>query len=156
MSEVGGDLIAGGKPYPGMAGDVLQRLIQVLGAERLAAGKGVLEEERDRMTQRIQFLARNRDAIASYLDVARTTGLPGRTTASEPQTTAIYRRITAASGTKPCGGAGQRPNDAIGGMHDEFAIGVRPRPAEFTATGRLNRTAKSRTGSQRSALPSDQ
>jgi hypothetical protein len=46
-----------------------------------------LEEERDRMTQRIQFLARNRDAIASYLDVARTTGLPGRTTASEPQTT---------------------------------------------------------------------
>ena len=51
--------------------------------EMLAA----LEEERDRMTQRIQFLARNRDAIASYLDVARTTGLPGRTTASEPQTT---------------------------------------------------------------------
>jgi len=42
--------------------------------EMLAA----LEEERDRMTQRIQFLARNRDAIASYLDVARTTGLPGR------------------------------------------------------------------------------
>ena len=82
-SEVGGDLIAGGKPYPGMAGDVLQRLVQVLAAERLAA----LEEERDRMTQRIQFLARNRDAIASYLDVARTTGLPGRTTASEPQTT---------------------------------------------------------------------
>jgi DNA-binding transcriptional MerR regulator len=51
--------------------------------EMLAA----LEEERDRMTQRIQFLARNRDAIASYLDVARTTGLPGRTTAREPQTT---------------------------------------------------------------------
>ena len=42
--------------------------------EMLAA----LEEERDRMTQRIQFLARNRDAIASYLDVARTTGLPGQ------------------------------------------------------------------------------
>jgi hypothetical protein len=38
--------------------------------------------------------------------------------------TATYRRITAASDTKPCGGAGQRPNDAIGGMHDEFAIGV--------------------------------
>ena len=42
--------------------------------EMLAA----LEEERDRMTQRIQFLARNRDAIAIYLDVARTTGLPGQ------------------------------------------------------------------------------
>jgi hypothetical protein len=119
-SEVGGDLIAGGQPYPGMAGDVLQRLVQVLGAERLADGEGVqgqrhdlaaaggvgvelvelvgdgleatpemlaaLEEERDRMTQRIQFLARNRDAIASYLDVARTNGLAGRTKAREPQT----------------------------------------------------------------------
>lgn len=46
-----------------------------------------LEEERDRMTRRIQFLTRNRDAIASYLDVARTSGLPGRTTAREPRTT---------------------------------------------------------------------
>ena len=46
-----------------------------------------LEEERDWMTQLIQFLARNRDAIASYLDVARMTGLPGRTMAREPQTT---------------------------------------------------------------------
>jgi DNA-binding transcriptional MerR regulator len=47
--------------------------------EMLAA----LEEERDRMTQRIQFLTRNRDAIASYLDVARSTGHPDRATAGE-------------------------------------------------------------------------
>ena len=59
-------------------------------AERTGTSRrllAALEEERDRMTQSIQFLARNRDAIASYLDVARTTGLAGRTTAREPQTT---------------------------------------------------------------------
>jgi DNA-binding transcriptional MerR regulator len=35
---------------------------------------GALEEERDRMTARIQFLTRNRDAIADYLDAARSAG----------------------------------------------------------------------------------
>jgi hypothetical protein len=45
------------------------------------------EEERDRMTQRIQFLTRNRDAITSYLDVARSIGHPGRATAAKPSAT---------------------------------------------------------------------
>ncbi|MFE2560639.1 MerR family transcriptional regulator [Streptomyces sp. NPDC059352] len=30
-----------------------------------------LEEERDRMTERIRFLTRNRDAVAEYLDAVR-------------------------------------------------------------------------------------
>ena len=30
-----------------------------------------LEEERDRMTERIRFLTRNRDAVAEYLDTVR-------------------------------------------------------------------------------------
>ena len=46
-SEVGGDLIAGGKPYPGMASDVIQRLVQVPGAERLAADEGVQGQRHD-------------------------------------------------------------------------------------------------------------
>ncbi|HEY7263711.1 MAG TPA: MerR family transcriptional regulator [Trebonia sp.] len=40
--------------------------------EMLAA----LEAERDRMTERIQFLTHNRDAIAAYLDAARNTRRP--------------------------------------------------------------------------------
>ncbi|MBM9507280.1 MerR family transcriptional regulator [Actinacidiphila acididurans] len=32
-----------------------------------------LEQERDRMTERIQFLVRNRNAIAAYLDAVRST-----------------------------------------------------------------------------------
>lgn len=42
--------------------------------EMLAA----LEEERARMTERIQFLTRNRDAISAYLDIARDVSHPAR------------------------------------------------------------------------------
>jgi len=38
-----------------------------------------LESERDRMTGRILFLIRNRDAISAYLDVARNVNHPART-----------------------------------------------------------------------------
>lgn len=31
----------------------------------------VLEFERDRMTRRVEFLTRNRDALSAYLEVAR-------------------------------------------------------------------------------------
>jgi len=41
-----------------------------------------LESERDRMTERIQFLTRNRDAISAYLDVARDLSHPARELAS--------------------------------------------------------------------------
>lgn len=40
-----------------------------------------LEHERDRMTERVNCLIRNRDAIAEYLDVVRE-GLPQPTTTS--------------------------------------------------------------------------
>lgn len=30
----------------------------------------ILRDERDRMTQRIEFLARNRDSIATYIEAA--------------------------------------------------------------------------------------
>ena len=81
-----------------MAGDVFQRLVQVPGAERLAGDERVqrlpcltvpgilycpedatpemivgLEAERDRLTERIQFLTRNRDAITDYVQAARRT-----------------------------------------------------------------------------------
>jgi DNA-binding transcriptional MerR regulator len=35
-----------------------------------------LEQERDRMTQRVEFLTRNRDAIAEYLTAVRGPGQP--------------------------------------------------------------------------------
>jgi DNA-binding transcriptional MerR regulator len=50
--------------------------------EMLAA----LEGERDRMTERIQFLTRNRDAIAAYLDAARNVNHPARAADKNPRT----------------------------------------------------------------------
>ena len=56
--------------------------------EMLAA----LEAERERMTERIQFLTRNRDAITAYLTAARDLSHPARTADStlrnNPQSTA--------------------------------------------------------------------
>ena len=37
-----------------------------------------LEKERDRMTQRVEFLTRNRDAIDGYLATVRKTGRPAK------------------------------------------------------------------------------
>jgi DNA-binding transcriptional MerR regulator len=50
--------------------------------EMLAA----LAEERDRMTERIQFLTRNRDAIAAYFDAARNTRHPAQPADANPRT----------------------------------------------------------------------
>jgi DNA-binding transcriptional MerR regulator len=49
--------------------------------EMLAA----LEAERERMTERIQFLTRNRDAITAYLTAARDLSHPARTADSTPR-----------------------------------------------------------------------
>jgi DNA-binding transcriptional MerR regulator len=52
--------------------------------EMLAA----LAAERDRMTERIRFLTRNRDAITAYLDVARDARHPARAAGRDPRPTA--------------------------------------------------------------------
>jgi len=45
----------------------------------------ILADERDRMTQRIDFLTRNRDSIATYIDAANT-ALEARLTTEAAQT----------------------------------------------------------------------
>jgi hypothetical protein len=44
-----------------------------------------LAGERDRMTERIQFLTRNRDAIGAYLDTVRYVDHPARSANENPR-----------------------------------------------------------------------
>jgi DNA-binding transcriptional MerR regulator len=48
--------------------------VQICPSEATPELLAALEQERDRMTERIEFLTRNRDALSVYLEGARTIG----------------------------------------------------------------------------------